>query len=155
MNVSSTQGFCLSQACGIYTASKVALEAVSEACSVEVAPVGIRVLIIETGAFRSFGRAGSAPYITPSEEYAGQHIVDRRLAQIGRLPELATGDPGKAAKVMFEAAIEEGDAGLLIKRETLGRIIIGPDSWQRIDEKVDELRRSTDRVKDVAASTNF
>ncbi|KAI1621509.1 hypothetical protein EDD37DRAFT_120438 [Exophiala viscosa] len=156
LNVSSTQGFCPSQACGVYAASKAALEAVSEACSVEVSSFGIRVLIIEPGAFRTnFSSANSARIITPSEEYAGQHIVGQRLAQIARLPEVAMGDPKKAARVMFEAATGEGDAGSLIKSEGLLRIIIGPDSWKRIDEKVDELRRGTNLLKEVATSTNF
>ncbi|KIV78397.1 hypothetical protein PV11_10119 [Exophiala sideris] len=156
LNVSSTQGFCPSQACGVYAASKAALEAISEACSVEVASFGIRVLIIEPGAFRTnFSSAGSAKIISPSEEYAGQHVVGQRLGHVVRLPELAMGDPEKAARVMFESATGEGDAGSLIERERLLRIIIGPDSWKRIDEKVDELRRSTDLLKAVAASTNL
>jgi len=155
MNISSTQGLCPSQACGVYAASKAALEAISEACSVEVAPFGIRILVVEPGAFKtSFGNPNSAKYIKPSAEYAGNHIVGQRLEQVQRLPELAPGDPDKAARVMYEAATSKGEVGSLIKREGLFRVIIGADSWKRIDEKVTELRRTADLLKGVAATTS-
>ncbi len=72
-----------------------------------------------------------------------------------KLPSIAKGSPEKAAKVMFEAATGQGEAGKLIKNENLLRVIIGPDSWQSVDKKVNELRRTTDLLVDVAASTNF
>jgi short-subunit dehydrogenase len=156
MNISSTQGLCPSQACGVYAASKAALEAISEACSAEVAPFGIRILVVEPGAFRTnFSNPDSAKYIKPSEEYAGNHIVGQRLEQVQRLPELAMGDPNKAARVMYEAATGKGEVGSLIKREGLLRIIVGPDSWKRIDQKITELRRTADLLEGVAASTNM
>lgn len=156
LNVSSTQGLCPSPGCGIYAASKAALEAVSQACSFEVAQLGIKVLIVEPGAFRTgFGQAGAAKYIEPSEDYAGTHPVGQRLEQIKRFPGLAPGDPAKAARVMFEAATGEGDAGSMIRQEGLLRVIIGSDCWKRVDEQVNELRRTVNVFKNTAASTNF
>lgn len=155
MNVSSSQGVAPGLACGVYAASKAALEAVSESCSFEVAQFGIRVLIIEPGAYRTnFGSSSVGTHIEPSEEYAGDHPVSQRLALIQKLPERAGGDPNKAARVMFGAATGEGDPGSLIKRANLLRVIIGPDCWKAVDSKVKELRRTTDLLKDVAASTN-
>ncbi|KIW61885.1 hypothetical protein PV05_01956 [Exophiala xenobiotica] len=156
MNVSSTQGLVASHACGVYAASKFALEAISEACRAEVAAFGIQVLIIEPGAFRTdFGSTASGKHIEPSEEYAGDHVVARRLAQIESLPRVARGDPDKAAKVMFEAGTGQGEAGELIQKENILRVILGPDSWKGIDAKINELRRTADLVKDVAASTDL
>jgi NAD(P)-dependent dehydrogenase (short-subunit alcohol dehydrogenase family) len=156
MNVSSTQGFVASQACGAYAASKFALEAISEACRAEVAAFGIHVLIIEPGAFRTdFGSTTSAKYIEPSEEYAGDHVVAKRLAQLESLPRVARGDPAKAARVMFEAGTGQGEAGELIQKGNILRVILGPDSWKGIDAKIKELRRTADLVKDVAASTDL
>ncbi|EHY51905.1 hypothetical protein HRR83_009538 [Exophiala dermatitidis] len=156
LNVSSTQGLCPSLGCSIYAASKAALEAASQACSSEVAPFGIRVLIVEPGAFRTgFALTDVAKYIQPSEEYAGPHPVGQRLDQIQRLPGLAAGDPSKAARVMFNAVTGEGDAGSLIKQTGLLRVILGPDCWRRVNEQVNELRRTADLLKDIAASTDF
>ncbi|EXJ96380.1 hypothetical protein A1O1_01506 [Capronia coronata CBS 617.96] len=156
LNVSSTQGLCPSPGCGIYAASKAALEAASQACSPEVAQFGIRILIAEPGAFRTgFGHANAAKYMIPSQDYSSPHPVGQRLDHIQRLPGLAPGDPDKAARIMFEAATGEGDAGSLIKENGILRVIIGPDCWKRVDEQVNELRRTADLLKTVAASTNF
>ncbi|OAP54878.1 hypothetical protein AYL99_10578 [Fonsecaea erecta] len=156
MNVSSTQGIAPGLACGVYAASKAALEAASESCSQEVAQFGVRVLIIEPGAYRTeFGGSSTGKHIEPSLEYRGDHPVTQRLQLISTLPKVAMGDPSKAAQVMFQAATGEGEAGELIRRENLLRVIIGPDSWKGIDKKVTELRRTTDILTEVAASTNF
>ncbi|KAJ9622948.1 hypothetical protein H2204_011292 [Knufia peltigerae] len=156
MNVSSTQGFVASHACGVYAASKFALEAMSEACRAEVAAFGIRVLIIEPGAFRTgFANPSAAKYIEPSEAYAGEHVVNQRLIQVNKYIGTAMGSPEKAAMVMFEAATGKGAAGELIEKEKILRVILGPDSWKAIDMKIKELRRSADLIQEVAASTNL
>ena len=81
--------------------------------------------------------------------------MNERLQLISKLPSIAMGDPNKAAQVMFEAATGEGEAGELIKRENLLRVLIGPDCWKVVDNKVSGLRKMTDSLKEVAASTNF
>ncbi|KIW17672.1 hypothetical protein PV08_04867 [Exophiala spinifera] len=156
MNVSSTQGFVASHACGVYAASKFALEAMSEACRAEVAAFGIRVLIIEPGAFRTgFANPNAAKYIEPSKPYAGEQVVNQRLIQVRKYLGTAMGSPEKAAKVMFEAATGQGAAGELIEQEKILRVILGPDCWKAIDLKINELRRSADLIQEVAASTNL
>jgi NAD(P)-dependent dehydrogenase (short-subunit alcohol dehydrogenase family) len=71
MNISSAQVLCPSPARGMYAASKHALEGLSESISLEVAPLGIRVLVVEPCAFRTnFSSSGAANYIEPSEAYA-------------------------------------------------------------------------------------
>ena len=53
LNVSSVGGFIAFPSSGYYTASKFALEAFSEAVAAEAAPHGIKVTIVEPGAFRT------------------------------------------------------------------------------------------------------
>jgi NAD(P)-dependent dehydrogenase (short-subunit alcohol dehydrogenase family) len=159
MNVSSTQGLCPSPTCSIYAASKAALEAASESLSVEVAQFGIRVLIVEPGAMRTnFSSGSAAEYIEPTGDYAverAENPVMARVKQLKAYDGTAPGDPDKAARVMFEAVTGEGEAGRLVKEHNLLRVIIGPDSWGRIDGKIDTLRKTADVFKDVAGSTNL
>lgn len=157
INISSAQGLCPSPGNGIYAASKAALEAASESLSEEVASLGIRVLIVEPGAFRTnFADSNSAVYVQPTEEYAEEsHPVAQRLSAVPKLAGTAIGDPDKAAKVLFETATGTEETGSMIKEQKLLRVIIGPDCWKRADAKVSELRRTVDLMKEVAESTSF
>lgn len=148
LNVSSAQGLIASAANGIYASSKFALEAMSEALSQEVQSFGISVVIVELGAFRTtFGSVG-AKVIQPSEPYAVEdHPVAQRMAWIPKLADIAPGDPDKAARAMFGAAVAE-------KKDFL-RIVLGSDCWTVVDKKLNELRRTLDAQKELSASTNL
>src|SRR5215471_20258584 len=52
VNISSVGGLVAHPGSGFYAATKFAVEAVSEALSKEVAPLGIKVLLVEPGPFR-------------------------------------------------------------------------------------------------------
>lgn len=122
--------------------SKHALEDISGSLSIEVAPLGTSLLVVEPGTFRTnFSSGGAANYIEPSMAYAiGENPVTQRFQQLRVYDGAAPGDPEKAAEVMFQAATEEGATGRLIKEEGLLRVIVGPDCWRRVDEKVNVLR---------------
>jgi nucleoside-diphosphate-sugar epimerase len=53
VNVSSTNGFMVTPFMGAYSASKYALEAVSDALRLELAPWGIEVAVVQPGAMRT------------------------------------------------------------------------------------------------------
>src|SRR4030095_8066141 len=58
-NVPSVAGVIGFPACGLYAASKFALEGATEALATELAPFGIRVTIVEPGGFRTQLAGGS------------------------------------------------------------------------------------------------
>jgi NAD(P)-dependent dehydrogenase (short-subunit alcohol dehydrogenase family) len=101
VNVSSMGGNLSFAGFGAYSASKFALEGLSEALAQEVAPFGIKVLIVEPGAFRT-AFAGSAlkrmPEIAAYRETAG---ASRAFAD--GMHGTQAGDPDKAARAVAQA----------------------------------------------------
>lgn len=102
VQISSTAGQGTAPSLGIYCATKWALEAFSEALAAEVAPLGIRVTIVEPGAFRTDFATRSLITATPMPEYdatVGQmkHQLAQMFAQIDHL-----GDPAAAARAIFD-----------------------------------------------------
>jgi NAD(P)-dependent dehydrogenase (short-subunit alcohol dehydrogenase family) len=124
---------------GAYCSAKFALEAASEALATEVAPFGIRVLIVEPGAFRTeFGgrrmhRSRDSGLYT---ETAGQN-----RAFIDGIDGTQPGDPEKAAAAILRA-LDEPDAPL--------RLALGDDAVDAIRAKYDRLRADLDAWEHVS-----
>ncbi len=106
INISSVGGRVAMATYGPYAGTKFALEAVSDALRREMAPFGVRVVVVEPGAVRTemLGRAGTTTYdLTPehSERYLG--LVHAVTAQ---------------AAASAESGLSAGDAA-----KTIGRIV--------------------------------
>ena len=72
INVSSIGAPRSNPASGYYTATKAALEGMSDALNREVAPLGIRVMVLEPGAFRTdFAGRSLTQSRTVIDDYAG------------------------------------------------------------------------------------
>jgi NAD(P)-dependent dehydrogenase (short-subunit alcohol dehydrogenase family) len=102
VNVSSIGGLAAFGATGYYHATKFAVEGLSEALAAEVAPLGVRVTIVEPSAFRTNwsgpSMRQSATLIDDYAETAGTRRATT-LATYGRQP----GDPARAAEAMITA----------------------------------------------------
>jgi NAD(P)-dependent dehydrogenase (short-subunit alcohol dehydrogenase family) len=107
INVSSVAGLRGTVGFGYYSASKFALEAVSEVLREEVAPLGIRVMTVEPGAFRTRAYAGFSEQ--PVEESITEYrsmLEEVRAAMIDQ-DGVQPGDPRRGARAVLEAMAED------------------------------------------------
>jgi NAD(P)-dependent dehydrogenase (short-subunit alcohol dehydrogenase family) len=142
VQITSVGGVITGPGFGAYCAAKHALEALSEAMASEVAPFGIRVLIVEPGAFRTrlFGPAFRAMPQMP--EYAS--TVGPTRAYAAQSDGVQDGDPAKAAKAIADAVA----AGALSLR-----LPLGADAVKSIREKLARVGADVDATEAVASST--
>lgn len=106
INLSSVGGVVANASSGYYASTKFALEGLSEALAKEVGPLGIRVMLVEPGPFRTdfYGRSIHVVE-APIGDYAATAAARREklAASHGR----QAGDPVRAAQVIFRVAQTE------------------------------------------------
>ena len=117
VNISSLGGQLSFAGFSAYSASKFALEAVSEALAPEVAPFGIKVLIVEPGQFRTNLAGNSMQHMSILEAYRDVIAETRNFAR--NMHGTQAGDPRKAAAAI-EAALDSPNTPL--------RLQLGADS---------------------------
>ncbi|MFD8492692.1 oxidoreductase [Amycolatopsis sp. NPDC059657] len=100
VQISSTGGQVSMPGFGAYSAAKFALEGLSEALAAEVAPFGVRVLIVEPGAFRT--EFGARVQRSRTIDAYAESTSDSREA-IENMDGTQPGDPAKAAAAILRA----------------------------------------------------
>ncbi|MGY1810375.1 SDR family oxidoreductase [Blastococcus sp. SYSU D00669] len=110
LQVSSIGGISAFPNIGIYNASKWALEGFSQALAQEVADFGIRVTLIEPGAFSTDWGGASARHAAPNPAYDEFRVkaAEQRRARVA-----GTGDPTASAAAVL-AVVDAEDPPLRI-----------------------------------------
>src|SRR5262249_8465281 len=101
VNISSMGGQMSFAGAGAYSASKFALGGLSEALALELAPFGIKVLIVEPGAFRTGFAADALKYMPVLEAY--QDVMGSTRDFMHAMHGTQAGDPAKAAAAIERA----------------------------------------------------
>ncbi len=145
LNLTSVGGLVSMGGFALYCATKFAVEGFTEGLRDEVAPLGIRVTIVEPGAFRtSFaGDANMRPATTiPEYQPVIEPVRQYLYGNDGKQP----GDPRKAALAMI-AAVESGEPPL--------RLMLGADAYGLWEQKRDAMDEELARWRNVGEATAF
>jgi NAD(P)-dependent dehydrogenase (short-subunit alcohol dehydrogenase family) len=145
VNISSNGGLLAFPGFGYYNATKFAVEGLSEALAKEVAPLGIKVLLVEPGPFRTdwAGRSlrRSKGQIQDYAETAGAPL-ERLIRGSGK----QVGDPVRAGEAIIKAVESENMPLHLV----LGRIAV-----ETARDKIELLRRDVDAWEETALSADY
>jgi NAD(P)-dependent dehydrogenase (short-subunit alcohol dehydrogenase family) len=144
LNISSIGGYSAFPGWGVYGATKFAVEGLTEALAAELAPLGIKVTIVEPGFFRTdFLDAQSLSVSKPIADYAETAGATRQLA--GALNHAQPGDPAKLAKAML-TLVEATHPPL--------RLPLGSDTLARIESKNRGVAEEIATWRQLALSTD-
>ncbi|WP_437864795.1 oxidoreductase [Sorangium sp. So ce363] len=142
VQITSMGGLTTGPGFGAYCAAKHALEGLSECMAAELAPLGVRVLIVEPGAFRTRLFGGAFRSMPALDAYAPTVGATRAYAagSDGSQP----GDPAKAARAIIDA----------IGLDPMPlRLPLGADAVSGIRAKLARVAADVDRTEAIALDT--
>ena len=145
VQISSMGGRLSFAGVGGYSATKFALEGLTEALAAEVRPLGITTMIVEPGAFRTgFSTPSALLTSRPIEAYDAivGPVRDNLHNDDGRQP----GDPSKAAAAILTALNSD--------RPPL-RLVLGTDAADMVDQSLRDQRSEFEAWQSIARATAF
>lgn len=145
VNVSSIGGFVGFPGVSYYNATKFAVEGLSEALSKEVEPLGIKVIIVEPGPFRTdwAGRSLKVP-AKAIADYAATAGTRRQNISGGSGKQ--AGDPVRACEAIIKTVESE--------RPPL-RLVLGKMALETARTKLEQVRGELETWKDVSLGADY
>jgi NAD(P)-dependent dehydrogenase (short-subunit alcohol dehydrogenase family) len=136
LGVSSGLGLVAMPLIGFYCATKWAFEALHESLAQEVKPFGIKVTILEPGAYATdFGSPSSLKFAPGMDAYA-----DLRTQVFGRLSSMEKGGPAATAEAILKIVDAEdpplrffvGNTGLPMARAAYAARLATWEAWEAV-----------------------
>lgn len=145
VNVSSIAARTTAPGSGYYSATKCALEGLSRGLNKEVGPLGINVIVVEPGAFRTdFAGRSLHQSRTAISDYAGTAGIRRK--ENDHTDGRQIGDPTRGAQLMIKAVEASNPPSLLV---------LGSDAVQVVGASLDADRAELDAWKQESIHTDF
>ena len=145
VNMSSTAGLAGVAGCCLYCGTKFALEGTSEALAKEVESFGVKVTLVEPGAFRTdFNGRSLAAAEQSIDAYAPVSVAS--LQWIKEMDGKQPGNPIKAAQAIIQA-VESPHPPM--------RLALGTDAISLIQEKLEWVKTDLDAWRKVTVSTDY
>jgi NAD(P)-dependent dehydrogenase (short-subunit alcohol dehydrogenase family) len=145
VNISSGAGIAGAAGSGFYNATKFAVEGLSEALAEELRPLGLKVIIVEPGPFRTefLGRSISAA-AREIDAYTDSSGKRRRYRETNNGRQ--AGDPAKAAAVILQA-VDAEDPPL--------HLPLGPIAHGIAERKLEAFRADMAAWREISIATDF
>jgi NAD(P)-dependent dehydrogenase (short-subunit alcohol dehydrogenase family) len=143
VQLSSTAGIRGGEFISAYAASKFGVEGWIESLTPEVAPFGIRTMLVEPGFFRTeLLTPGSTSYAEPSiDDYAEK--TKQTITAWNGMNGLQGGDPAKLAKALIQLASQD---------EPPLRWAAGADAVEELEQKAQRLLAQADAYRELSSS---
>lgn len=153
INLSSVGGLAASAGWGLYGSTKFAVEGITEALAIELAPLGIHATTVEPGYFRT-------NFLDQSSLTRAAQVIPDYAATVGRMRELASqvsyrqpGDPAKlAAAIVRLAASPQPPVHLPLGKDTLASYRRKTETFEKEIAAWHDVVTGTDH-DDVAAAS--
>ena len=145
INFSSIGGLVGFTSTGFYHATKFAVEGLSESLSKEVEPLGIKVLLVEPGPFRT-DWAGRSTSRTPVSIPDYEATVGKRMEASQNGSGKQQGDPVRGCEAIIKA-VESNNAPL--------RLLLGEPAYKMALEKADQLKQNFETWKELTLSADY
>ncbi|MDE1162551.1 MAG: SDR family NAD(P)-dependent oxidoreductase [Acidobacteriaceae bacterium] len=138
LGISSTLGLASMPLIGYYASTKWAIEAIYESLALEVAAFGIKVSIVQPGAYATeFGGQQSGKLGTPMEEYASV-----RQGVFSHLATMQRGEPAATADAVLKLVDEEnpplrlilGSDGLPQAQQVFAKRLAEAEAWKEVSD---------------------
>lgn len=143
IQVSSVGGRMTTPGLSAYQAAKFAVGGFSEALAQEVAPLGIKVTVLEPGGMRT-DWAGSSMKVPPiSAPY--EQTVGKVVWLHSNMPARSAGDPAKVADVVLTVADLD---------EPPVRLLVGSDAYHYAQRVARERMAADERWRELSTSTD-
>lgn len=145
VNVSSIAARRTAPGSGYYSATKCALEGLSDGLRKEVGPLGIKVIVVEPGAFMTdFSGRSLTQSHTVIPDYA--ETAGRRRKENDKTDGQQPGDPARGADVIVKA-VEAPHPPF--------RLLLGSDAVAVVTAELDAQRAEVETWKAISVTTDF
>jgi NAD(P)-dependent dehydrogenase (short-subunit alcohol dehydrogenase family) len=141
--ISSTAGIVGQEFCTAYAAAKFGIEGWIESLTPEVAPFGIRTMLVEPGFFRTeLLSPASTNYAEPSiHDYAER--TNQTVAAWNAMNGKQGGDPAKLATALVQLARQD---------EPPLRWVAGADAIATVEQKANDLLAQADAYRELSSN---
>jgi NAD(P)-dependent dehydrogenase (short-subunit alcohol dehydrogenase family) len=145
VNIASVGGIIGFPGSGYYAATKFAVEGLSESLAREVEPLGIRVLLVEPGPFRTdwAGRSlqQSPVFIGDYEQTSGH-----RRREIAKVSGTQPGDPARAAQVVIK---------VLESATPPAHLVLGREGVDNVEKQLRSMLNEIDQWRQTSLGADF